>query len=262
MIGASDGRTAEVRASRRRLVADALGITVSASAFGLVYGLAAHEAGFSLLAAIAASVLVLAGASQFAAAGMIAQGVPWIAIIPLTAVINARHLLYSAALAPWLRDRPWIERAAMAHVLTDETFALSLPHFRRLGRADGPGYWLASSFVVVPWIVTTVVGFVASGAVPDPSRLGLDVVFPAAMGGLAIALVTGRRELVAATVAAIAAVAVGLASDPALGIVAGGVLGPLAALAVPGGGGARPAGSAETGRVPQAGEDPTIGVAP
>lgn len=268
MSGVAPGTRAEVRASRRRLVADGLGIAVSTGAFGLVYGLAARQAGFSLLAAMAASVVVLAGASQFAAVGMVAQGVPWIAILPLTAMLNARHLLYSAALGPWLRDRPGIQRVAMAHVLTDETFALSLPHFRRIGRADGPGYWLASSFVVGPWIVATGLGYLASGAVPDPTRIGLDVVFPAAMGGLAVALVSQRRELVAAVVAAGLAVGVSLVSDPAVGIVVGGVVGPLVALAVPPGRDARPlggspgslGGSPGSGP-PRAGEDPTIGVA-
>jgi predicted branched-subunit amino acid permease len=72
------------------------------------------------------------------------------------------------------------------------------------------------------------------GAIPEPSRFGLDVVFPAAMAGLAVALVSGRRELVAALVGAILGVAVSLAWDPAIGIVLGGLVGPLVALALPG----------------------------
>ena len=74
---------------------------------------------------------VLAGAAQFAAVGLIADGSGWPSIVLLTALLNARHLLYSAAIAPWLGGRPRLERAAMAHVLTDETFALSLAHFQR-----------------------------------------------------------------------------------------------------------------------------------
>ena len=254
------GEAAAVAASRRRLATDAIGIAVSVAAFGLVYGLAARQAGFSLLAALVASVVVLAGASQFAAVGLVASGVPWIAIVPLTALLNARHLLYSAALAPWLRDRPRVERAVMAHVLTDETFALSLPHFRRIGHADRGGYWLAAAFVAVPWVAATGLGFVAGGAVPDPTRLGLDVVFPAAMGGLAVALVANRREAAAAAAAAAIAVAVGLQTDPAVGIVVGGVAGPLLALAVPGRPDARP--SPPGARPAVAANDPAIGVAP
>ena len=53
------------------------------------------------------------------------------------------------------------------------------------------------------------------------------------MIGLAVGLVTGRRELVAAIVGAGIAVVVALATSPAIGIVAGGVLGPAVGLLVP-----------------------------
>ncbi len=89
------------------------------------------------------SVLVFAGAAQFAAVGYVASGFSWIGIVVLTAFLNARHLLYSAALAPHFAERPRLERAAMAHLLTDEAFALTITHFRRLGRPDRWGYWLA-----------------------------------------------------------------------------------------------------------------------
>jgi len=121
-------------ASRRRLILDALGMSLSAAAFGLVYGLAARNAGFSVVEALAASVFVLAGAAQFAAVGLIVGGAPWLAIVLLTGLLNARHVLYSAALAPYLADRSRLERAAMAHGLTDETFGIAFSHSRRLER--------------------------------------------------------------------------------------------------------------------------------
>ncbi len=221
-------------AARRRLVLDGLGIIASTAGFGLVYGLAARTAGFSLVEASAMSVIVFAGASQFAAVGYVVGGFSWLGVVLLTAFLNARHLLYSAALAPYLADRPRPVRAAMAHVLTDEAFALSVTQFRRLGRADPWGYWFAAIVTTfIPWNVATIAGVLLGGAIPDPTRFGLDVVFPAAMAGLAVALVTGRRELVAAIVGAILAVSLSLAWDPAVGIVAGGLGGPFVALALP-----------------------------
>jgi len=225
--------SADLAASRRRVAIDALGIAVSAGGFGFVYGLAARSAGFSPLEASAMSVLVFAGASQFAAVGYVLGGFSWIGVIVLTAFINARHFLYGAALAPYLADRPWPLRAAMAHLLTDEAFALSIAHFRRIGRADVPGYWLgAIGSTFIPWNVATILGVNVGGSIPDPSRFGLDVIFPAAMGGLAVGLVVGRRELVAAIAAAVIGVAVSLAWDPAAGIVTGGLVGPLIGMAI------------------------------
>ena len=180
------------------------------------------------------STIVFAGAAQFAAVGYVASGLPWIGVVLLTALLNARHLLYSAALGPWLREVPARRKAAMAHVLTDEAFALAISHFRRLGRADERGYWFGAVIITfIPWNLATLAGVVLGGQIADPARLGIDVIFPAAMVGLAVGLVTGRRELVAAIVGAGVAVVVALASSPAYGIVAGGVIGPAVGLLVP-----------------------------
>ena len=210
------------------------GIVASAAGFGVVFGLTARGAGFSLPEAVAFSTVVFAGASQFAAAGMVAAGYAWPAILLLTGLVNARHALYSAALAPWLRGRPRAERAAMAHVLTDEAFALSLVHFQRLGFVDRRGYWLAAiGGVFVPWNLATLLGYLGGEVIPDPTALGLDIVFPAAMAGLAVGLTTGRREVVALAAGVAIALAVSLLIDPRVGVVAGGLLGPAAGLAVP-----------------------------
>ena len=126
-----------------------MGIAVSAIGFGFVYGLSAREAGFSPIEVLAMSVLVFGGASQFAAVGYVASGLAWPGIVLLTALLNARHLLYSAALAPWLSGVPFRRRAVMAHLLTDEAFALSIGHFRRLGYTDAWGYWIGRDRVDV-----------------------------------------------------------------------------------------------------------------
>jgi len=188
-----------VGASRRRLVLDGLGIIATAGGFGLVYGLAARGAGFSPIEASAMSVIVFAGAAQFAAVGYVLGGFSWLGVVVLTAFLNARHVLYSAALAPYLAEVPRPIRAVLAHLLTDEAFALSIAHFRRIGRADLWGYWWAAIVTTfIPWNLATLAGVLIGGQIPDPGRFGLDVIFPAAMAGLAVGFVTGRRELVAA----------------------------------------------------------------
>jgi 4-azaleucine resistance transporter AzlC len=232
--------TASAEESRRRLLVEALGIAVSAIGFGFVYGLSAREAGFSPLEAMAMSTIVFAGAAQFAAIGYVVAGLAWPAIALLTLLLNARHLLYSAALGPWMADVPRPRRALMAHVLTDEAFALSIGHFRRIGRTDEAGYWMgaiASTFI--PWNLATLAGVVAGGSIADPNVLGIDIIFPAAMIGLAAGLISGRRELVAAFAGAAIAVSWALFASPALGVepstgvIVGGVVGPLVGLLVP-----------------------------
>ena len=71
------------------------------------------------------------------------------------------------------------------------------------------------------------------GQIADPSRFGLDVVFPAAMAGLCVGLITGRREVVAAAVGATVAVLVSVAFGTGVGIIVGGVVGPMAGMMLP-----------------------------
>ena len=202
--------------------------------FGFVFGLSARNAGFSPVEAMAFSTIVFAGAAQFAAVGYVASGLAWPGILLLTALLNARHLLYSAALGPWFRGVPLVRRAGIAHLLTDEAFALSIGHFRRLGRTDERGYWIAAiASTFIPWNLATLAGVVLGGQIPDPTRLGIDVIFPAAMIGLAAGLMTGQREIVAAIVGAVVGVVTALAVSPAVGIIVGGLVGPAAGLLVP-----------------------------
>lgn len=246
-----------LRLSRRRAAVDAIGMAIAAVAFGIVYGLAARGAGFSIVEAAAMSVFVFAGAAQFAAVGFVAQGMPWVAIVGLTFLLNARHLLYSAALAPWLQRTGRGERALMAHVLTDESFAVGLSHFRRLGRADIPGYWIGALLILVPWQLATIGGYLGGELVPDPAVLGLDIVFPAAMGALAVGVMSGRREVTAGVAGAAIGVAVALATSMSAGVIAGGLIGPLVGLAVP----HRPGDASDDAPSPD-GHDEAIGVAP
>jgi 4-azaleucine resistance transporter AzlC len=234
---ASDALVSEqlLRASRRQMFLDALGIAASTPGFGLVYGLAARSAGLTVLEVGAMSTFVFAGGAQFAVLGYVSAGAPWLSILVVTALINARHLLYGAALTPYVGALPAWLRAAMAYPLSDETFALAISHFRRIGYADVRGYFLIGiGTEVLPWVVASVIGAALAGSLTDPAVLGLDVVFPAAMAGLAIGLISGRREVVATVTAIVVGIVVALASEPAIGIIAGGVVGPIVGLLMPG----------------------------
>jgi predicted branched-subunit amino acid permease len=200
-----------------------------------VFGLTARTVGhYSPVEAMAMSLIAFGGAAQFAAIGYVATGLAWPAIALLTFLLNARHALYSAALAPWFAGRSFAERAVAAHLLTDESFALAIAHFKRLGRFDSIGYWYpAIVTTLIPWNLATFAGVTIGDAIVEPNRFGIDVIFPAAMGGLMVGLLAGRREIVAAVAGATIGVATSLAISPTVGIIAGGVAGPFVGLLVP-----------------------------
>jgi len=234
MIGATAPSVpqADVARSRRQMLRDGLAIAAYAMPVGLVFGLTALQAHYSFPDVAANSAIAFAGGAQFAAAGLVKDKATWLAIAGVVALVNARHLLYSAALAPYVSGRSRKERAVMAHFLTDETFALALAHYRRIRGFDRRGYWIASMCIFIPWQIGTWIGYIVAGAV-DTHRLGLDVAFPAAMAGLSLGMVSGRRDVAAAAGAVAVAVIVGLAGGASLGLVAGAVLGPIFGLAVP-----------------------------
>ena len=81
--------------------------------------------------------------------------------------------------------------------------------------------------------LATFAGVTIGDAIVEPNRFGIDVIFPAAMGGLMVGLLTGRREIVAALAGAAIGVITSLAVSPTIGIIAGGVVGPFVGLLVP-----------------------------
>jgi predicted branched-subunit amino acid permease len=103
-----------------------------------------------------------------------------------------------------------------------------------VGRVDAFGnWWAAIATTLIPWNLATFAGVMLGSAIVDPLALGIDVIFPAAMGGLAVTLVTGRRELVAAVSGGLIGVAASVVWDPTIGVIAGGVSGPFVGLLGP-----------------------------
>jgi predicted branched-subunit amino acid permease len=102
----------------------------------------------------------------------------------------------------------------------------------RLGRIDLPGAWYAGFAIFVPWNLATLAGWLAGAALPDPATIGLDVVFPASMAGLAVGLVRDRAALAALAAGSAAAVGAALLVNASAAVMIGGLLGPLAGLVV------------------------------
>jgi 4-azaleucine resistance transporter AzlC len=163
-------------------------------AFGLLYGMMARQVGFSPWQAWAMSLIVHAGSAQFAALGM------WpvsgaLAIILTTLVINLRHLLMGASLAPHLRGVSRPRRLLLALWMSDESYALTIAAYQRGGGSQG--YFLGANVgIYLAWTTSGLLGTLLGTAIPDPSRYGLDLVFPLGFLGLLMALVQDRIGLI------------------------------------------------------------------
>ena len=171
-------------------------VVPGAVAFGLVYGVLARQAGLSLAATVIMSLLVFAGAAQFTAVGMWGQaGGPLIVLT--TCIINLRHLLMGASVAPHLRGQPGRWKALLAFGLTDESYALAISRY--LSGDGSREFFLGANLgLYAGWNLSTVVGAVLGGLVVDPSRWGIELVFPLTFLGLLMPLLVRPMPIVVA----------------------------------------------------------------
>jgi 4-azaleucine resistance transporter AzlC len=175
--------------------------------YGTVFGGLAVQAGLRPLEIWAMSVLVLAGASQFVAVPMIAAGAPALAIIVTTYVVNMRHYLMAATLAPSFRGfkRRWL--ALIAHFINDESFAVASA---RSQPPDAGVYLGSAAAIYASFVGGVVVGTLLGGLVDDPERYGLDFAFPAVFLALVAVQLRRRADWLVAVGAAVLAVALAL----------------------------------------------------
>lgn len=167
----------QVPADVRRGVRDTLPLLLGVIPFGLVAGIAAVNAGLGLEHAIGFSVVVFAGASQLAAIELLGENSPLAVVVVTAVVINLRMMLYSASIAPHLRDQPARWKALMAYVLTDQAYALSIARYRESGDIDRRWYYVAVAFSLwIVWQVTTIAGVLLGTGVPD--AWGLEFAVP------------------------------------------------------------------------------------
>jgi branched chain amino acid efflux pump len=172
----------------RQDVRDAAALGAAIAVIGMSFGALAAAAGVAVPIAVAMSLLVFAGGSQFlVVAVVVAGGSPFAAVLA-GLLLNARHLPFGLAMGDVV-GTSWPARLVGAHLMIDESVAFA--RARGGGPAARPVYWLVGGVAFVCWNAGTVIGLAVGSAVPDPSAFGVDAAFPA--GLLALLLPTLRR---------------------------------------------------------------------
>jgi 4-azaleucine resistance transporter AzlC len=175
-------------------------------AFGLLYGMMARQVGFAPWETVAMSVIVYAGSAQFIALEMwnVAAAGP---IILTTLVVNLRHLLFGASIAPYLSGLSPGWKALLALWMSDESYALAISAYEE--GTGSRGFFLGANVGgAVTWWMSSWAGAVLGSAIPDPGGYGLDLVFPLAFLGLLMSFLKDRIHLAVAAIAGISALLV------------------------------------------------------
>jgi len=175
--------------------------------FGLVLGVAAAGSVLGSGLGIATSQIIFAGAAQLVTVQLFDDGAAAVIVVVTALVVNIRHLMYSAALAPYFREFPKRSRLLLPYLLTDQAFALSILRFER---NDDPTYrrWFFLGVGVGlwgPWQLATIAGVVAGAQIPE--SLGLEFAIPLVFLVLLIPVIQTRPGLAAAVVGGVVAVA-------------------------------------------------------
>ena len=198
---------------------------------GTTFGVVARQSGLEPVEIVGMSLLVFAGASQFAMVQLFSQSAPALIVIASVLFINLRHLLMATSLRPQLERLPLPRRLAAAFFLTDEAFAMATGNFRRGGRSLAYYFTFALSLFVL-WNVATLAGIVVGDAIGDPRRYGIDFAITATFIGIVVLAIRHRVDAVIAVVAALVAGGLALAGASTIAVITAGAVAPLIAVFV------------------------------
>lgn len=190
-------RSSEFVAGVRAQLPLLLGVTP----FGVAYGVNAVELGIPTGLAQAMSVIVFGGLSQLAGAQQMAAQVPGAIIVLTTLLINSRHSLYSAALAPHVEHLAARWRWLLAYLLTDEAYVTAAVRFSQPDVTPFKHWFLFGTALAlwVDWQIATAVGVFLGQAVPESWSLGFTL--PLTFIAIVVPSLKDRPSTAAAVVA-------------------------------------------------------------
>jgi predicted branched-subunit amino acid permease len=204
---------------------DGVPLGLSIFAYGLGFGLVAAQAGFGVAKAVATSAAIYSGSAQLAAVNLLQTGEATLwALFATILVINARYLLFGAALQPWL----WQAGAPRAYgsllLLGDANWMITMRAIRD-GEEDRAYLAGAGTPMLVGWLIGTAFGAGAVSILPRPEVLGFDLMLACFAAGMMTAMVKARVDLLPVVVGAGSALAIFHLAGPAAAIIGAGLSG-------------------------------------
>ena len=174
--------------------------------FGMIYGALALSQGLSPIVALAMSTILFAGSAQFLFCQLFGAGAPALVTVAEVSLLNLRHALYSAALAPQFAELPRRWKLALAYLLTDEAYA-TIARREASGAPSGPNrrwfYLGAGLGLWGSWQLSTALGIWLGARLP--ADWPLDFALPLTFIAIVVPLIRNRIMLAVAAVSGIAA---------------------------------------------------------
>ena len=199
--------------------------------FGLIYGALALGAGLSPAESQMMSSIVFAGSAQFIASQLLHESTPGFVIVLTIAVVNLRHMLYSASLAPYVASLSTRWKVLLSYLLTDEAYAPTIIHYEKHGITPyAHWFWLGAGLALwIEWQIGTALGIFLGAAIPESSAL--EFALPLTFIAMLVPVLKDRPAIAAALSAGVVALLsfslpyqLGLILSALVGILVGTVL--------------------------------------
>ena len=172
--------------------------------FGLVFGVLGIASGLSVAQTILMSSIVFGGASQVVFTQLWSTGTSPIVTGGSVAIINMRHVIYSANISKYMSELSLKWRIALGYLLTDEAFAVSFQEFENNNRfahyhllGGGLTLWFF-------WQISTIAGVLLGTKIP--SNLNLEFAIPLTFMAIILPKLRSFAHLSAAIIASIIAI--------------------------------------------------------
>ncbi len=196
------------RSAYWRGVRDGAPFLLVVTPFALLFGVVATEAGLNVVEAMGFSIVVIAGAAQFAALQLLVDNAPTVVVLASSLAINLRMAMYSASLTPHIGSAPLWQRILAAYFMVDQTYACSIAAYETQPDwtvAQKIAYFFGTVTPICPmWYAMTLAGALIGTAMP--AGLALDFAVPITF----IALIAPMLRTAAHKAAALVAVALAL----------------------------------------------------
>lgn len=190
-IGAEENNDITFRQGVRDCVPTLLGYI----SIGIAAGVVGIAAGLSALEVVLLAVLVYAGSAQFIFAALVLDGSPAAAVILTTFIVNLRHFLMSATLAPHFTQYSVWQNIGFGVLLTDETFGVASSKVQQKRKMTAS--WMNGLNVTayICWIISCAFGALFGNWIADPEAFGLDF----ALTSMFIALLVLQLDAIEST---------------------------------------------------------------
>lgn len=186
---------------------DTLPILVGVAPFGMIYGVLAIKAGLAAGVAQAMSLIVFAGSAQFLIVQLLSAATPWPLIVMSAFIINLRHALYSASVAPFVKHLSPLWKGLLAYFMTDEAYAVGIIHYNQSGSQGLQHWYMLGAGIALwsGWQTSTAVGIFLGAKIP--TQWSLDFTLALTFIALVIPALKDRPAVLSAVSAGATAVA-------------------------------------------------------